>query len=103
MWSKEHRSVSAKPGSIAALYQDIVPEASEITTINIQDIKQEQASNPAKKTNIQHTDGIMYHDKRIWIPEKSKDLKLRIIVEPHCGERRHRARSSTLEIISNQN
>lgn len=101
-WSKGHRTISAKPGSIAALYQDIVPTAASRATINIEDIKREQANNPATETNVQHKDGIMYKDNTIWIPEKAKDLKLRIVVEAHCGERGHRAHASTLEVISSQ-
>lgn len=38
-WLKGHRIISAKPGSITALYQDIVPEAANITTINIEETR----------------------------------------------------------------
>lgn len=40
-WSKGHRTVSAKSGSITALYQDIVPYAETTTAVNIEDIVQE--------------------------------------------------------------
>lgn len=100
--SKRHGTISAKPASIAALYRDIVPEAAKLTTSNIQSIKRGQTSNPVTEANVQHKDGIMYNDNRIWILEKPKDLKLRIIVDPHSGGRRHRAQASTLEVISNK-
>lgn len=101
-WSKEDRTTSIKPGSIAALYKDIVPAAASRTAIDIEDAKREQANNLGTETNIQRKNGIVYNDNKIWIPERAKELKLRIIVEAHCSERGRQAHASTLEVISSQ-
>lgn len=38
--------------------------------------------------------------EQIWIPDEARELKLRIAVEAHCGERGHRAYEATLDIIA---
>lgn len=86
-WSKEHSTVSRKPGSIAAFYQDIATEEENIATINIGDIKRKQANSQVTEAEITLKDGTMHHGNRIRIQEKFKDLQLKIIVEAHCGER----------------
>lgn len=100
--SKGHTTISAKPGSTAALYKDIVPAAATRTIINIKDVKRKQEYYFETETSIQHKDCIMYSDSNIWMPEKTEELKLRIIVEAHCGERGHRVHASTLKVISSQ-
>lgn len=67
-WLKGHKTISAKPGSIAALYQDIVPAAASRTAINIENIKQKQANILGTETIIHYRDGIMDNGNKIWIP-----------------------------------
>lgn len=39
---------------------------------------------------------------KIWIPDESKSLKLKISVHAHSGEKVHRAYTVTLEIIDKE-
>lgn len=43
------------------------------------------------------------HNHQIWIPNEANDLKLRIVIDAHCGDRGHRAYDSTLEVVKRTN
>lgn len=99
-WSKGYRNTRAQQtNTIAALYKDIVPTASAIKQVNVGDILEEQTKYKPTEVLEKDENGLYKKESSIWIPDEATNLKLRIVVEGHCGERGHRAYEATLEAI----
>lgn len=98
-WSKGYRTTTAKTSMVAALYKDIAPTSEDLTAVWINEIKLHQARHHSPAETEIDDDGIHKYNQRIWVPSGANDLKLRIAVEAHCGERGHRAYDVTLEVI----
>lgn len=79
VWSKRCRYIRTKTGSIAALYHDIMPAVTSITTFSIEDIKQEQRTYSKLEGATIDDAGVLRHKDTIWISNEAKNLKLRTI------------------------
>lgn len=97
--SKGYRSNSARTNMIAALFKDITPTMEETVPVSIEEVKQLQSKQKHPSGTKLDADGVCMHDHQIWIPTEANDVKLRIIVEAHCGDQGHRAYDATLEIV----
>lgn len=96
--SKRYRNVLAQ--RVAVLYTDIVPSSSTIKAVTLTEIINEQQQQEIPKNLRRDNEGIYRKGQQIWIPEEASDLKLRITIDAHCGERGHRAYDATLETIT---
>lgn len=101
-WAKGYKATSAQSKMIAALYEDIIPSSTNLNVVSMEDIKQEQTKHQPPTVAHKDEDGIVRIEGKIWIPNESADLKLKIAVHAHCGEKGHRAKAASLENVSRE-
>lgn len=90
-WSKGYRSISDSTGSIAALHHDVISASISISTLSVEDVKQEQGKYVMPEVVTVDDEGVLRHNNKIWNSNEAKNLKLRIIVQAHSEEEVHRA------------
>lgn len=97
-WSKGYRAASAKRA--ATLYTDIVPSAHEVDALAVEEIINEQHKHQHPVGIEKDDDGVYKKGQKTWIPDDARSPKLRVTADAHCGERRHRAYDTNLEIVT---
>lgn len=85
---------------ITALYKDLAPPSSEITSVTIEDMRHEQKRHQPPLETMRDGEGICWEQQRIWISIEADSLKLRIPVEIYFGERGHRSFETILDIVN---
>lgn len=101
-WSKGYRSVKAQTKLIAALYGDIMPSSTEMKSVSVEEVGREQRKHSTPGDAVRDEEIIYLMEGKIWIPSIATNVKLRIEVEAHCGERGHKAFAATLHTISSE-
>lgn len=88
-WKIGGRVQQAINRKVAELYQDIGPSAENTKDINIltwEEIRNEQVGFPKSEKIIKDSDCILRKNKK-WILREAKEIKLKILVGVHCGQR----------------
>lgn len=99
-WSNSYIRTSAQRA--AAFYAYIISSSEETDIVTTAEIVDEQEKHRAPAEVNAMKEDVCKEGARIWIPDDPTDLKLRIAVEGHCGDRVHRAYEVTLKIASEQ-
>jgi len=104
-WLKGYRGKRLAVKKISTVLQetDVVPspEDEKFEWVTEDVIKEAQNSNePPEKLKIDtDTSGLKNHNGKVWIPDESPELQLRLLVTAHCGHAGHRGAESTESIL----
>lgn len=98
-WTKGYRTVKAECSNIAALFKGIVPGTEELKAPLESEVREAQRLEDPPVKPVEDTDGLWKIDGRTWIPKNVDHLKLKILIEGHCGGARHRRKEATRNIL----
>lgn len=98
-WSKGHCSSKAVWANVRAFYNSITPSTAHISEpIEDQERPKQQNRKGASRATLDE-DGFVRINQKMWVPDDANKLKLRIIIEGHCGSAGHRRKDAVENIV----